>query len=92
MVAEPRRPTLTALHLGDSAERWEALGFSVVEDAIELAGLRLVLGAAQPGINRWSLAGIAPVDEIDGLATTVEPPRDAEPPRTPTARSSSTTS
>ena len=79
MVDEPRRPTLTALHLGDAADRWEALGFTVLDNTIELAGLRLVLGAAQPGINRWSLAGIEPVDEVDGLATTVEPPRGATP-------------
>ena len=79
MVDEPSRPTLTALHLGDPADRWEALGFTVVDDTIELAELRLVLGAARPGINRWSLAGIDPVDEIDGLATTVEPSRNATP-------------
>jgi hypothetical protein len=69
------RPTLTALHLGDPPERWEALGFSVVDGAIELAGLRLLLGGAEAGISRWSLAGIEPVDEIDGLPTTVEGPR-----------------
>ena len=83
---EPGRPTLVTLHLGDPADRWEALGFTVADDTIELAGLRLVLGAAQPGISRWSLAGIDPVDEIDGLPTTVEPPRNAtvEPPRNAT--------
>ena len=76
---EPRRPTLTALHLGDPADRWEALGFTVVDDTIALGGLRLVLGAAQPGINRWSLSGIDPIDAIDGLPTTVVPPRERAP-------------
>ena len=71
MVDEPRRPTLTALHLGDPADRWEALGFTVVDDTIELAGVRLVLGGSEPGIGRWSLAGIEPITDIDGLPTTV---------------------
>jgi hypothetical protein len=79
MAAEPGRPTLTALHLGDSAQRWEALGFSVVDDTIELAGARLILGGSAPGIGRWSLAGIAPVEEIDGLPTTVGAPQEPAP-------------
>ncbi len=79
MATEEVRPTLTALELGDPPERWEALGFTVLDGAIELAGVRLILGGAQPGINRWSLAGIGPIDEIDGLPTTVEPLRDVTP-------------
>jgi hypothetical protein len=79
MAGDAQRPTLVALELGDSPERWEALGFSVVDCAIELAGVRLVLGATEPGINRWVLAGIDPVDEIDGVPTVVVPRREAAP-------------
>ena len=49
MATEEVRPTLTALELGDPPERWEALGFTVVDGAIELAGVRLSLGAARAG-------------------------------------------
>ncbi len=82
-AARRPRPLLTALSLGDPPERWEALGFSVVDGALELAGVRLILGGAEPGISRWSLAGIDPVDEIDGLATSVEAARPSAPGRHP---------
>lgn len=79
MAAEPRRATLVALELGDPPERWEALGFTIAAGAIELAGVQLRLGASEPGIGRWSLAGIDSAGDIDGLPTTVTelPPRRA---------------
>ena len=83
MSGDAPRPTLVGLELGDSIERWEALGFNVVDGAIELAGVQLVLGATSPGINRWTLAGIDPVDEIDGVRTAVVPPRQAAPTQHP---------
>jgi hypothetical protein len=79
MVDEARRPTLTGLELGDPAEPWEALGFTVVEETIALGGVRLALGAARPGISRWWLAGIDPADDIDGLPTTAGAWRAPEP-------------
>ena len=41
--------------------------------------MRLSLGAPEPGIERWHLAGIVPADDIDGLPTTVVEPRDPGP-------------
>jgi hypothetical protein len=79
MADEVTRPTLTGLSLGDPPERWEALGFSVVDGVIELAGLRLILGGAEAGISRWWLAGIDSADEIDGLPTTVDAVPRSEP-------------
>jgi hypothetical protein len=79
MADEVTRPTLTGLSLGDPAERWEALGFSVVDGVIELAGLRLILDGAEAGISRWWLAGIDSADEIDGLPTTVDAVPRSEP-------------
>jgi hypothetical protein len=65
------RPAITALSLADPPELWAALGFTVRGSAIDLGGLRLNLGAPGRGITAWTLRGIGPVDEIDGLATTV---------------------
>jgi hypothetical protein len=79
MMAEEGRPTLAALELGDPPERWEALGFTVIGGSIELAGVRLALGAPEPGIQRWQLTGIVSTDDIDGLPTTVLEPREPAP-------------
>ena len=92
MVDEPRRPTLTALHLGDPADRWEALGFTVVDDTIALAGLRLVLGRP----SRASSAGRSPGSSRSPTSTASRRPSSHGPSRrrhaTRTARLSSTTS
>ncbi len=53
---------LEALQIGDPAERWEALGFAVVEDRLELGSVTLVLGGDGEGIMAWSLPA------LDGLA------------------------
>jgi hypothetical protein len=75
MTRNIQRPTLVALELGDAPQRWAALGFALTEDrAIDLGGVRLVLGGAHAGISRWSIAGIPPTDDIDGLATTIAAP------------------
>jgi hypothetical protein len=66
-MSSTARPTLTALHLGDSPERWEALGFAVEDGHVELGGIRMNLGQAGRGITAWTIDGIAA--DIDGLAT-----------------------
>lgn len=63
------RPELTALHLGDPAERWEALGFEPRDSSIRLGGVALELGAERVGITAWRLRGVEAPAEIDGLAT-----------------------
>lgn len=69
--AAPERPRLAELSVADSPERWAALGFAVQDDSVWLDGVRITLGASGRGITGWSLSGIAPVSEIDGLTTSV---------------------
>ena len=68
------RPELTAVRLADPPERWERLGFSVRDSELALGGVRVRLGAAGSGIVEWTLAGIDPTTDIDGLATEVAAP------------------
>jgi hypothetical protein len=68
-------PHLTELHIPDAPARWEAVGFTVTDGAIDVGGVRLRLEAAQAA---WTLSGVDPVGDIDGLATTVAG-RDSEP-------------
>jgi hypothetical protein len=64
------RAALTELRIADPVARWEALGFHVAEGRVNLGGVGLVLGGAGEGITRWSIHGIEPTDDIDGLPTT----------------------
>jgi hypothetical protein len=66
------RPELAELALADAPGAWEALGFSVENDAVSLGGMRLTLGAEGRGIVSWTLRGVAGVEAIDGLPTRVE--------------------
>jgi hypothetical protein len=68
------KPELTAVRLADPPERWERLGFSVRDRELALGGVRVQLGAAGTGIVEWTLAGIDPTTDIDGLATEVVAP------------------
>jgi len=62
---------LSALDISDAAESWAALGFEIPEGSVWLDGVELRLERPGHGIVGWSLAGIDPVAEIDGLATEV---------------------
>lgn len=64
-----RRPELVALRVADPPERWEALGFTVVDGEISLRGVRVELGVPGGGIVAWRLRGLDAVEEIDGLST-----------------------
>lgn len=64
-----------ALDLGDDAERWASLGFTVADGGVQLGAVRLVLGGAAEGITRWAVHGIPPTEDIDGLDTSVSPDR-----------------
>jgi hypothetical protein len=59
------------LHVADPPERWEALGFTVVESRIDLGGVAIHLGGHGSGITSWGIRGIEPTGAIDGLATAV---------------------
>jgi hypothetical protein len=63
--------TIDELVLADDPERWETLGFTVCEEAVQLGGVRLELTGrdAGEGIVGWSLREIAG-NELDGLPTT----------------------
>jgi hypothetical protein len=67
------QPRITALELGDAADRWEALGFQAPDGAVELGGVRVAFGAPSKGISRWSLHGVPPTEDIDGLPTKTVP-------------------
>jgi hypothetical protein len=63
---------LAGLEVGDPPERWGALGFTVGADGtVALGGIVVRLGASGEGITGWTLAGIEPTSDIDGLPTTV---------------------
>lgn len=72
------RPELDELVVADPPGVWEGLGFTVMEGAIALGGIRIRLGAAGAGIVGWSLRGIDAGADLDGLATAARrSPRDA---------------
>jgi hypothetical protein len=70
-MADPR-PEIVGLTLGDPAVAWSALGFTVSDGVVWLDGVRVQLEGLTPGIHSWTLGGIAPVTELDGLPTVVE--------------------
>jgi hypothetical protein len=66
------RPELAALSIGDPAERWRALGFTVDDgDRMVVGGVELWLGADGPGITGWTLRNVEGDGDIDDLATTI---------------------
>jgi len=68
------RADLTALRLADPPELWTELGFSVGDSEIALGGVRVQLGASGSGMVGWTLTGIDPIADVDGLSTEVAPP------------------
>jgi hypothetical protein len=64
--------TIVEIALGDEPERWESLGFSVSDAAVQLGSVRIALAGedAGRGILGWSLRDVASI-ELDGLPTTV---------------------
>lgn len=64
-------PTIDELLLADPPERWSALGFTVLDGAVQLGTVRLRLAGARAGrgILGWSLRAISST-ELDGLPTT----------------------
>jgi hypothetical protein len=74
------RPELVELRIADPAERWEALGFAVGDSHAVVGGVRLQFGAPGIGIAAWTIRGIEPTTEIDGLPTAVEPTTGSPPP------------
>jgi hypothetical protein len=68
-MTESSRPELVELHLGDAAERWEALGFTIDDTTVRLGETRLVLGSEGDGITAWGIRGIEAIASIDGLRT-----------------------
>jgi hypothetical protein len=65
------RPELDELILGDPPQAWEALGFAVADGACAVGGVRLRFTGSGGGIAGWSLRGIAPDADLDGLPTSV---------------------
>jgi hypothetical protein len=65
------RPELTSLRLADPPDAWERLGFSVRASRVALGGVLVRLGEPGSGIVGWTLTGIDPTADIDGLPTEV---------------------
>jgi hypothetical protein len=72
-----QRPELIGLTIADPPERWEALGFGVVDRAFDLGGVTVTLGASGRGITSWSLTNVQAPATIDGLETVSPPVRAA---------------
>jgi hypothetical protein len=73
------KPTIDRLFVGDEPAAWKAAGFAVDDDGTcRIGTVRIALGGRDSGkgMRRWSLRGIDPVDEIDGIPTgsSDEPP------------------
>jgi hypothetical protein len=66
-----RAATIDEIVIADEPSSWEALGFAVSGDAMQLGAVRIVLAGrdAGRGILGWSLRDLAST-ELDGLPTT----------------------
>ncbi len=82
MIGQPGQPELATLRLGDSAERWAALGFDFSGSVIWVGGVSIELEAPKRGLVAWRLRGIAPVEAVDGLPTEVAGDSESPPPAT----------
>lgn len=76
--------TIDELVLAEEPERWEALGFALDGDRLQLGDVRLRLAGegAGRGLVGWSLRGLAEGAALDGLPTAgaaSEPPAPREP-------------
>jgi hypothetical protein len=74
--------TIDELQIADAPEAWEAAGFTVVDDTIQVGTvrIRLVGPDAGTGIVGWSLRGVPDgVTTVDGLPTSLS----AQPPAQP---------
>jgi hypothetical protein len=69
---ETNIPELAELRVADPAARWEALGFAVPGDDMELGGVRVTLGVAGQGITGWAIRGIDATTGVDGLPTAID--------------------
>jgi hypothetical protein len=74
--ARTAAPTVAEITLADEPERWEALGFAVVADAVQLGTVRIALVGKNTGrgILGWSLRDATSV-ELDGLPTAMSDPQ-----------------
>jgi hypothetical protein len=72
------RPEVDEILVADPPEAWRDLGFKVVDGAVPIGGVRLRLGAEGEGVAGWSLRGLSPGADLDGLPTAVSsaPPPD----------------
>lgn len=64
------RPELEEILIADPPGAWEALGFTVEDEAISLGGVCIRLGAPGSGIVGLKLRGLEGGDDLDGLPMT----------------------
>jgi hypothetical protein len=92
-------PVIVEVRVVDDPEAWRAVGFTVGDDGVVVAGrtaIRLVDGEARsthPGIAGWALAGTTgdPGGAIDGLPTACVPFPEGEAPAPATAHANGVT-
>jgi hypothetical protein len=76
--------TLVELQLGGTAAPWERLGFATAGDLLRIGAVTLRYTGSEPaGISGWTLAGVSPDADLDGLPT--RPAGEAEEPAAPPA-------
>jgi hypothetical protein len=68
-AASAARPELEELVVADPPGVWERLGFTVAGGVVALGGIRIRLGAPGAGIAGWTLRGLEPDADLDGLPT-----------------------
>jgi catechol 2,3-dioxygenase-like lactoylglutathione lyase family enzyme len=72
--------TIDEVRVGDSADAWRAIGFTVDDDACAVGTVRIRLGGDGTGITSWSLRDIAAATtEIDGVPTAASTTAPGEP-------------
>lgn len=62
-------PAVVGLDVAGTPEAWRAAGFAATGAEFPIGAVRVRCGVGERGIASWTLAGVSPVDEIDGLTT-----------------------
>jgi hypothetical protein len=64
-------PAIVGLDAAGTPDAWETAGFTVVDSVVTIGHVAVRVDAVGKGIGAWTLAGVAPRKEVDGLPTSV---------------------
>ena len=74
-------PALAGLDVGGPGDTWRHLGFAIEGGRCQVGEVELRFHPDQdPGLRGWSLRGVAPRGELDGIPTAKAPDLPVEPP------------